>query len=259
MITRRILAATVSAVLLVAPTGLTAPLPSSEIEHPAVLHMVTDRRLDVDPERTERLVAQAMAFSDDQLAELILPMHGFTDKLVCPACGCQVTDFSLDDPEQITCPECGTAITADSGSSLRAFFPPQDGSEVTLGLSPTIRRAMQDTRKGDDYQGPHLLVEHDGPDNLFAVVYDCWLPDAEQAVRSVAWERLGDSADAPLAVPVKPPGGREDLIYCSLDRQPRSVGDVTLAGAWAVLRREAGHPSWAWTHNGAVDADGRWP
>ncbi len=90
------------------------PLPSAQIDHPAVPQMVTDRRLDVDDARTARLVEQVMAFSDEEIGELILPLHGFGPDPVCVQCGCQTLDFSLDSPHQFTCPDCGETITADS-------------------------------------------------------------------------------------------------------------------------------------------------
>lgn len=48
--------------------------------------------------------------------------------------------------------------------------------------------------------------------------------------------------------------GREDVTYCSLDAQPRRVGDVTFAGAWAVLSRQDDSAAWAWTYDGRVSA-----
>ncbi len=56
---------------------------SGQIEHPAVPGMVTDRRLDVDDDRTARLVEQVMAFSDEEIDELILPKHGLASDPVC--------------------------------------------------------------------------------------------------------------------------------------------------------------------------------
>ncbi len=140
---------------------------------------------------------------------------------------------------------------ADSGASLRAFFAPQQGAEVTLGMSPTLRRAMQDARRADDYQGPHLLVEHDGPESLFAAVYDCWPEGSAPAVQSVAWETLGEGSDAALALRVTL-NGREDVVYCSLDREEREVAGVRFAGPWAVASLREGRPQWAWAHDGSV-------
>ncbi|HCA47256.1 MAG TPA: hypothetical protein DEP45_07805, partial [Armatimonadetes bacterium] len=101
--------------ILLAPMAAWAqPLPSSQIEHPAVLHMVNDRRLDVTDERTAELARQAMAMSDEQIAEFILPEHGFIPELTCTTCGNQATTFSLDRPYEIDCPECGAVMTADT-------------------------------------------------------------------------------------------------------------------------------------------------
>lgn len=143
----------------------------------------------------------------------------------------------------------------DSGSSLRAFFAGQDGTEVTLGMSPTVRRAMQDARRADDYQGPHLLVEHDGPESLFAAVYDCWPQEGAPAVRAVTWERLGEGAEAAVALRVEL-DGREDLVYASLDHRAREVDGVRFAGPWAVLSMAGRRPQWAWAHDGEVRAEG---
>lgn len=143
----------------------------------------------------------------------------------------------------------------ESGASLRAFFAPQEGAEVTLGMAPTVRRAMQDARRADDYQGPHLLVERDGPESLFAVAYDCWTADAEPVIRSVRWEPLGEGAEAALALRVAL-DGREDVIYCSLDREEREIGGVRFSGPWAVASLRDGRPRWAWAHDGSVTDEG---
>ncbi|MBD3291918.1 MAG: hypothetical protein GF393_03275, partial [Armatimonadia bacterium] len=132
------------------PATWAAPLPSSLIEHPAVPHMVSDYRLDQDDERTAELVQQAMALGEDQIERLIQPRHGLTPKLVCPECGCQTLDYSLDRPEQIDCPDCGAAITADtlptdmqvSGSNLLGETVTYELSGVKpgpVGIAATIR------------------------------------------------------------------------------------------------------------------------
>ncbi len=144
---------------------------------------------------------------------------------------------------------------AESGASVRAFFAQQDDATVTLGMSPTLRRGMQDARRADGYQGPHLLVDHPGPESAFAVVYDCWPKGGEPAVQSVRWERLGEGAEAPLVLRVAL-DGREDIIYCSLDNEERRIGGVGFSGQWGVLSQRDGRPEWAWTHDGRVSAEG---
>jgi len=110
----RIFALTVGLISLAGSIALAQPLPSGQVEHPAVEHMVSDRRLDVDDARTERLVQQVMAFSDAQIDELILPKHGLQPEPECPECGHPGVEFSLDAPDRLTCPDCGAQITADS-------------------------------------------------------------------------------------------------------------------------------------------------
>ncbi len=145
----------------------------------------------------------------------------------------------------------------DSDSALRMFFAGQEGSEVTLAQSPSLRRANQDARKAHDFMAPHLLVERpeEGDGNLFATVYDCWPEDSAPAVRSVTWERLGVGAAAPLALRVQL-DDREDIIYCSLDDEAREIASATFSGSWAVVSRQAGKVSWAWTNAGSVRAGG---
>ncbi len=145
----------------------------------------------------------------------------------------------------------------DSGSSVRIFFAGDEGSEVTLAESPSLRLANHDSRKVHDFMAPHLLVERDddGDGNLFAAVYDCWPEDSRPAVQSVAWKRLGEGADAPLALRVTL-DGREDVIYCSLDFEQRVIADVTASGPWAVVSWEDGQLAWAWTYGGRIAAAG---
>jgi ribosomal protein S27E len=148
-----------------------------------------------------------------------------------------------------------TWIGEDSGSSVRMFVAPQEGTEVTLGMAPTVRRAMQDARKADLYQGPHLYIERDGPESLYAVVYDCWTAEAAPVVRSVAWEPLGEGADGALALRVSL-DGREDVIYCSLDGDEREVAGLRFSGPWAVASLRDGEPQWAWAYDGSVAGAG---
>ena len=146
----------------------------------------------------------------------------------------------------------------DGQASLRVFVAGQTDSTVILAKSPTLRRARQDRRHADRFQAPHLLIERsrvtDGLESVFATVYDCWPDGSAPAVHDVRWERLDEGAAAPLAVRVQLDGGREDLVYCSLDRAERHVGDVRCSGAWAVLSTANGRPQWAWARDGAVGA-----
>ncbi|MFP4250578.1 MAG: heparinase II/III family protein, partial [Armatimonadota bacterium] len=145
-----------------------------------------------------------------------------------------------------------------SGSSVRMFVAGDAGSEVTLGESPSLRRANQDPRRAHDFMAPHLLVERDdsGAGNLFAAVYDVWPDESSPAVQSVSFERLDEGAEAPLAVRVELADGREDVVYASLDREQREVGGARVAGPWAVVSSADGVARWAWTHDGAAAADG---
>jgi hypothetical protein len=142
----------------------------------------------------------------------------------------------------------------DSGSSLRIFLSSPEASEVTLAKSPSLRQANHDDRLADEFMAPHLLVERDesGAGNLFAAVYDVWPDDSAPAVESVSFERLGDGAEAPIALRVQLSDGREDIVYTSLDREQRAVGPVTFSGSWAVASSADGAAAWGWTHDGSV-------
>ncbi|MGM0492718.1 MAG: hypothetical protein ACQER1_07225 [Armatimonadota bacterium] len=159
---------------------------------------------------------------------------------------------------QISDPWQMTWTGEDSGSSVRMFVAGDEGSEVTLGQSPSLRRANHDPRTAHDFMAPHLLVERDesGAGNLFAAVYDVWPDESAPAVQSVGFERLGEGAEAPLVVRVRLAGGREDVIYASLDRDQREVGRARFAGPWAMISSADGAARWAWARDGSVAADG---
>ncbi|MBT7299851.1 MAG: hypothetical protein HN849_10075, partial [Victivallales bacterium] len=141
----------------------------------------------------------------------------------------------------------------DSAHELRCFFRGQPGSELIVGQSPSMRRAHNDNRRADTYQGPHVLVRRRGEvglSSLFGVVHDGWRRGAAPVVDTVTWLRVsGTDADAAVAVSIKI-GEREDIVYASTDRQPHTVAGIRFAGRFAVLSRSKGRPAWAWAHDG---------
>ena len=143
---------------------------------------------------------------------------------------------------------------ADSGATLRCWFRGQPGSQVILAQSPTVRRADQDPRKSDDFQGPQLLLRRHGEtgfESVFGAVYDAARQGKEPLVQAVEWLEV-DGAVA-LRVTLD---GREDLVYLSDDQQPRTVVGVTFQGSCAVVSRTGERPSWAWAHQGAAKVGG---
>ena len=146
----------------------------------------------------------------------------------------------------------------ESRASLRVFVAGQPDTVATFAKSPTLRRARQDRRHADRFQGPHLLLERrsgaDGLESVFAAVYDCWPDGSASVVQGVLWQQLEGGAAAPLALRVQLEGGREDLVYCSLDRAERAIGGVRCSGAWAVRSTVSGRSQWAWARDGAVEA-----
>jgi hypothetical protein len=146
----------------------------------------------------------------------------------------------------------------DSGSAVRMFFAGDEGSEVTMAKSPSLRRANQDPRKAHDYMAPHLLVERDeaGQGNLFATVYDVWPEESAPAIESVEFDRLGEGAEAAVAIHVTLADGREDTIYASLDGEEREVEGMRFSGPWAMVSSQDGAGRWAWAHDGSAAADG---
>lgn len=90
---------------------------SSQIEHPAALHLVTDRRLEKEPQAMEELARTALELGEERVLSLIRTEHGLDRKMLCPGCGSAELTFSLKEPEAVRCSECRVAIT-------EAAFPP---------------------------------------------------------------------------------------------------------------------------------------
>lgn len=134
--------------------------------------------------------------------------------------------------------------------SVRGYLKGDPGSELLLGRAPIIRPTANKPAERDKYHAPYLMRRHEGDEDLtscFGAIYDAWANGGAPVIDSVQWLQPIPADEFCAAVRVRI-GDREQIIYSSVDDQPRTVDGITMQGHVAVLSRVGNRVEWGYVY-----------
>lgn len=127
-----------------------------------------------------------------------------------------------------------------TGTTLKAFLNGGQDTLVAFSEVPTVRRAVNDASKKDDYPGYHFLRRQKvkaGEISTFGGVYEGYRKDETGKVLNVNWYEPDDGDDETVLIRVEL-ADSYDYIYSSNDLTERSFSELglTFSGQVAYLR-----------------------